>query len=637
MSALMLWFAVNLLLLGIGRRHGLREAFCAALISLFLVIAVSTEGLSLCHALSFQALSVLWTALAGLSAFLVWRLTDRTTFREATATFAVKVRGLPLVASLGLALIALILGTTLVVALFSPPNTWDSMTYHMARVAEWIQSGSVQFYPTANERQNYQLPLAGFAVLHLQLLTRSDLLANIPQWICFAACIILVSLIVKELGQPLSVQIFGGLTAATLPEAILQASSTQTDLICGAFCLAFAFFLGRLTREATPRHAVYAGLSLGLALLSKGTAYLYVGAIGLALGVPYLVRARHRSRSAVAGDITWIVLLVFVLNIGHWSRSYDLYRQPLASGTESYANDRLSLPAVWANLVRNTALHLGVPAPAVNQGTTTAIRRLLGGQADNPETTWPGTRFGVGFSTHEDTAGNGLHLLLIVMALLSMGWIGKAEQRTLLLAWAGAILLGAVFFCAYLKWQPWNGRLHTPLFMLALPLVAARMAEIWGDRTRFPLALACLLGVAAMPFLLQNATRPLLPLNGVSVVTSDRMQSTLRARPDLRVAYPAAVREALRGHPPEVGLMLGNDDWEYPLWVLGEKSAVRRPPAFRHVVVANLTRELAPVRPLPDVIISTRPLERAAIAAHGYTIASECGVVRVLRRMPPPN
>jgi hypothetical protein len=637
MSILILIFGVNLFLLGIGRREGLREAFCGSLIGLFLMVVVSTELLSLCHALSYQSLLALWTALVCLSTFFMWRVTDRSIFFEATATLGGQIKALPPISRLCLALIAMILGTTLAVALLSPPNTWDSMTYHMARVAEWIQNGSVEFYPTANERQNYQLPLAGFAVLHLQLLTRSDLLANIPQWICFAACIIIVSLIVKEFGQPLSVQIFGGLIAATLPEAILQGSSTQTDLICGAFCLAAALSLCRLTCESTLRRVIYVGVSLGLALLSKGTAYLYIGAIVLALGVPYLMQARHRSLLAMAGDMAWISLIVFALNIGHWCRSYDLYHQPLASGTESYANERCSIPTVWANLVRNAALHFGVPAPAINKGAATTIRRLLGEEADNPATTWPGTKFGIGFSTHEDTAGNALHLLLIAMALASMCWIGEVEKKLLLLAWTGAIVLGVVFFCAYLKWQPWNSRLHTPLFMLALPLVAVRTADMWRNRTRYLLALTCLLGVVAIPFLVYNETRPLLPLKGFSVVNADRMRSTFKSRPDLLAAYPAAVREALRSNPDEVGLMLGNDDWEYPLWVLGGKSAVNREPLFRHVVVANLTRELAPDRPLPDVIISTRPLKREAIAERGYTIASECGNVRVLRRMSPQD
>ena len=35
--------------------------------------------------------------------------------------------------------------TTLVTALISPPNNWDSMTYHMSRVEYWIQNKAIFF------------------------------------------------------------------------------------------------------------------------------------------------------------------------------------------------------------------------------------------------------------------------------------------------------------------------------------------------------------------------------------------------------------------------------------------------------------------------------------------------------------
>ncbi|XGB42694.1 MAG: hypothetical protein LVS60_02285 [Nodosilinea sp. LVE1205-7] len=46
-----------------------------------------------------------------------------------------------------------LLGLSLLVALVAPPNNWDSMTYHMARVMYWIQHQSVAHYPTHNLRQ----------------------------------------------------------------------------------------------------------------------------------------------------------------------------------------------------------------------------------------------------------------------------------------------------------------------------------------------------------------------------------------------------------------------------------------------------------------------------------------------------
>src|SRR6185369_10694518 len=49
--------------------------------------------------------------------------------------------------------IGFILCATLATALLYPPNTWDSMTYHMPRVMHWITNANIGFYPTANSRQ----------------------------------------------------------------------------------------------------------------------------------------------------------------------------------------------------------------------------------------------------------------------------------------------------------------------------------------------------------------------------------------------------------------------------------------------------------------------------------------------------
>lgn len=56
------------------------------------------------------------------------------------------------------------------VAVLSPPNNFDSMAYHLTRVAHWAQSGSVAFFATNDERQLYMLPWSEYAVAHLVIL-----------------------------------------------------------------------------------------------------------------------------------------------------------------------------------------------------------------------------------------------------------------------------------------------------------------------------------------------------------------------------------------------------------------------------------------------------------------------------------
>ena len=73
--------------------------------------------------------------------------------------------------------------TTLATALISPPNNWDSMTYHMSRVEYWIQNKGIHFFTTNNPRQNVLAPFSEFFILHFQILSGSDIFANLVQWI----------------------------------------------------------------------------------------------------------------------------------------------------------------------------------------------------------------------------------------------------------------------------------------------------------------------------------------------------------------------------------------------------------------------------------------------------------------------
>jgi hypothetical protein len=111
----------------------------------------------------------------------------------------------------------LILGLALAVALLAQPNNWDSMTYHLARVAQWASRGSVGAYPTSIPRQLYNPPWAEYAVLHLYLLWGGDHLANLVQWASLLGCLAGASLLASQLGADRRGQMVTAALVATLP------------------------------------------------------------------------------------------------------------------------------------------------------------------------------------------------------------------------------------------------------------------------------------------------------------------------------------------------------------------------------------------------------------------------------------
>lgn len=200
--------------------------------------------------------------------------------------------------------IALIVGT--------PPNTWDSMTYHLARAAFWRQNGGVGYIGDAyDERLNANPPNAELALTFILELTRDERLAGFVQFTAASACALAVFVLARRLGLSDREAVFGGLLFLTLPIVALQASTTQNDLVVASLLLVATVFLVGDTR----REIGLASLATALAVGVKVTAVYGLPIIcALALVVPpktsRIGRIAAVALGAVVGSYWYLVNLV---------------------------------------------------------------------------------------------------------------------------------------------------------------------------------------------------------------------------------------------------------------------------------------------------------------------------------------
>ena len=163
---------------------------------------------------------------------------------------------------------------------------------------------------------------------------------------------------------------------------------------------------------------------------------------------------------------------------------------------------------------------------------------------------------------HEDIAGNPLHLLLILYALVAVCASGALRRGPVLL-YAGVLVVGFLLFCLVLKWQPWHSRLHLPLFVLWAPAVSIALSQGWSRR--IGQGAAAVLLVVALVLIGYNETRPL--YGPRSIFFTERADQYFATRP-FGADYRAAIRYLNAQPHRHIGLVLGANAWEYPFWAL---------------------------------------------------------------------
>jgi 4-amino-4-deoxy-L-arabinose transferase-like glycosyltransferase len=468
----------------------------------------------------------------------------------------------------------------------------------MPRVVLWLQYESVEHFPAHNVRHVFQPPFAEYVILHLQALSGGDRLANIPQWLALVGIITIASLVAKQLGGTARAQLFAAIMCASLPIAVLQASSTLNDLVLAFWVVVvMSLLLDLRARDlSTVSYAdvVILGLGLGLAVLTKGTAYVLVLPICVWIGV-WVLRSGNRRMIAL---LAFVPLIAVAINAPHYVRNAEAFGSPFApqSQQNELRNEAMN-PAIFvSNVVRNVALHAVTPGrlwyPVVVRPVA-RFHEVLGLDMDDPRTTYPGSRFEEGWPRFDEgLAGSPLHLLLIVCGGMALCIHPRLRRQRVLVVYAVCVGVMYVLFIMLFKWQPWHTRLHIPGFVLSASLVGVVLSNLVSLRALR--VLGALLLLASLPWLLLGDLRPVLGSENVFMTLRDDLYFAVFER--RQAAYEEVAHIVEERRCDRVGLVTDDQEFEYPLWAtLGNFG--QGAPWIEHVFVENETRRIADQTP----------------------------------------
>ena len=466
----------------------------------------------------------------------------------------------------------------LLIALLSPPNTTDSLRYHMPRVLHWVQNASLAHYPTSYQPQLWNPPFAEMVMMHLRLLWDSDRLVNLVQWASMAGSLVVVAGIARLMGASRLGRAAAVAFAFSIPMGLLQATSTQTDYVTAFWLVCAAYLIVKSRQQSLSRlELVSLGFVIGLGMLSKVTFYIYVVPFAIWYGVVLLKEAGLRRTFATG---IWVAAPALLINSWYWSRNIRVFGGLFGSAdwlqtNTNFGGSAFVGGAYLSSLFKSIAANFATPSEIANYEFwefVIKLDRVLGVDSS-------GYRFLWGWN-HEDIAGSPLHFGLVALTVVLL--VVFRPWRAAVWQYAVATLTGFLLLSIFVAFDPFRVRFQLPFLVAWAPLFGLSVAAM---RARWPaIAATALLLLASIPWILFNTTRPLIGLQpdpkglelpcvfgctAVGSVLQVPEQDLLFANWRSLAAPVGAIAQLIEQQGcQQVGIRIDSLDMEYPFWSL---------------------------------------------------------------------
>lgn len=609
---------------GKGRDMGYRCLWCIALWTLLML--GMTEGLSLVHLLRFRVLWLCWGGVA--AALAVLYLVRRLALKKAGALPAFtrpRAAWLPAVLPV-LALAAL--------AVHTVPYNFDSMNYGLSRVAHWAQEGSVAHYATNIVRQLAAPNLTEFIDLHVYILcAKNDIFINLPQAAAHVACAGFVYGISRKLGCDVWPSALAGLLCFGMPVAFAAAFSTQPDGFAALWLLGFAYVLldfthpgDRLCFDAPTRgRAVLLGLLAALGCMTAPSAG--IGILLLAVWLAAVCMAR-RDDARVIGKLILCALPAVVLPLlPEAARNLQTFG---AFAGPDMVQDLLvgsADPAVLlVNLCRNLAVNM--PTRLIDHSEQ-AIQPLVQGLAGLLGVPERGSAFRLSAAPGY-WQGSAISPLVFYAAMAAFIFAVIRRRRAgtgskgLVYSYSFTVLLVYLVFCTVLGWEPSGSHYLLGYLALLCPAVACALQRLQKPENKALcaslLALLCAtelfsLGMYHSEVTAGNGPRPLGYFGA----------NTAAAAP-----YMDLCQMMVESGSREWGLVLREEDYEYPLWYMAKINGAH----LTHMQVENVSAQYEDMTCTPDYVFWAGELPAYTLPLHGaqYELVTMSGEFSLLIR-----
>lgn len=534
-----------------SKDNSIYVSFTKALIILSLEIVVLSEVTSYLNIYNYYSISIFWI----LNSILLIFLSNKKIISYFASIWNTIINNKK---TTTLFLIALLI--LFIQGILYPPNNWDSMTYHMARISHWVMNSSIYPYPTHIYRQIYQPPLAELIIAQICILFRSDLLANNVQLLFTIGIVFYLNEIGNLLKLPKKTKLVSVVLTLTTPIVLLESTSTQNDIVICFYCLGIIYYcIDILQNKTNCSKIILTSSTIGLCLLTKGTSFIYI--------IPIVIYILFYLGKLIKRDIvlgfnkirTFIIILLISILIpfGHYYRNFNLSGSIFGNSEDNYFNQKITLSSYSVSLIKNVANQFGFPLTyKITNIVIEKLHLVTGIKIDDKNYNFKGVKFKLSnWNNNEDNASNIIHIIIFLTIFPYI--IYRNKNKKIILKWTYLFCsITFLIFCFILKWQPWHTRLLLPFFVFTSIPISIFLEQY---KLRNNILYTCILyGIIIVIF---NPNRPLI-INYKNI--NSRFDKYFILAPKISTKYKSLRMLVTKNYKAN---WEGHEDtWEYPLY-----------------------------------------------------------------------
>jgi len=467
---------------------------------------------------------------------------------------------------------------------YVPPNSVDSMTRHLSKIAYWIQNQSLHHFFT------YNLPQISFPFnaqimsLWTMVASKLDFLCGFVQFACYLLSGTLVYRCVRlYLKKDVIPSMFVMFVWYSLPQVVLQSTSTKNDLVVAYFVMfCLVYFL--LAISGNKKYLTLSAVALGVAVGTKVSSLVFVLPFALLI-LFFLIKGIIRIKQMISWSATFVVSWT-VFSSYSFVQNYVTF-QNVFGPAETLATRKISNPSIQAffsnfsqslfNLAGNqSGLHLYIlKLSDFYSGLFAAIGKwffqFFHIPINVPGVSW-GFAFnswGAKFSLNSESAYFGVVGIIMILLVVYLSFMGalklfkrniKLKPRYLIFSF---LFIGYLFSLSWLiKWTPFgDNRYMIILILTGIPMLAL----IFSNQRKFLKNISSFLIIYSILLLIPstffNGHKSLIMLHkdkiGLRCVTWPVMEPIIRK---FNTLVPL---------DSKVGIVMLEGNWDYPLF--GEK------------------------------------------------------------------